>query len=231
MRHHCVQGGSDVVDLDTPLSINVLAFATAVYAILLYAPLLQGYVVSIGTDNTACLCWLVRNKASSGVADALLKILSLVCTIYSIKLVAHHVPGVVNYISDWISRAGGLEDYDPHAHLAVSELEDPQAFLTAVEDLINLRSGPDPFNRMNLCRLILGKLLTLTDELPSELLVGTISHLHKLPGVPSFGYCKGRAVIDGVAEVLATGEEFSGIPMDVDDALMEFDPEGEYRLF
>ena len=231
MRHHCVQGGADIVAAETPLSINVLEFATAVYAILLYAPLLLGHVVSIGTDNTACLCWLVRNKASSGVADALLKILSLVCTVYSIKLVAHHVPGVVNYISDWISRADGLEDYDPRTHLVVSDLEDPQTFLTTVAELISNQSGPDPFNRMNLCRLILEQILTLTDELPTELLVGAISHLHKLPGVPSFGNCKVRAVIDGVAEVLAAGDDFSGIPMDVDDALIVFDPEGEYRLF
>ena len=84
---------------------------------------------------------------------------------------------------------------------------------------------------MNLCRLILEQILTLTDELPTELLVGAISHLHKLPDVPSFGNCKVRAVIDGVAEVLAAGDDFSGIPMDVDDALIVFDPEGEYRLF
>ena len=44
------------------VNINVLEFASAVYAILLWSSRLRHCVVDIGTDNTACLCWLVRTQ-------------------------------------------------------------------------------------------------------------------------------------------------------------------------
>lgn len=78
------------------ITINVLEFAIAVFMIMMVAPLLAGQVVSISGDNTAALCWLVKNKSSSGSADTLLKLLSLTCVIYNIRLVAHHTRGIHN---------------------------------------------------------------------------------------------------------------------------------------
>jgi hypothetical protein len=65
-----------------------------VYTLVMFAPLLRNCVVDFGAVNTATLCWLVRNRSSPGAADALLKFLSLTCTIYNIKLVVHHVAGI-----------------------------------------------------------------------------------------------------------------------------------------
>ena len=95
------------------VTINVLEFTQAVYTILVHAPILRGCVVDFGVDNTATMCWLVRNRSSPGAADTLLKLLSLTCTIYKIKLVVHHVRGVVNVLSDWMSRVLGAEFADP----------------------------------------------------------------------------------------------------------------------
>jgi hypothetical protein len=110
----------DTVQYEVPLpklTINVLEFATPVFLIMVCAPFLKGQVVSIGVDNTAALCWLVHHKSSSGVADNLLKLLALTCALYNIRIVAHHVKGIVNYLSDWKSRVQGVERCDPHEHL------------------------------------------------------------------------------------------------------------------
>ena len=67
--------GSTTIPRPCPkLTINVLEFAVAVFMIMLAAPILAGKVVSLGADNTAALCWLVKNESSSGAADTLLKL-------------------------------------------------------------------------------------------------------------------------------------------------------------
>ena len=62
----------DTPPFDDPLpkvNINVLEFATAVFTIMAAAPKLRNCVVSLGADNTATLCWLVRNRSAAGAAD------------------------------------------------------------------------------------------------------------------------------------------------------------------
>ena len=86
------------------ININILEFASAVYALLLWSFRLRGQVVDIGTDNTACLCWLVKQKATSISADRLLKVLAITCIISNIRLRSHFIPGVHNVIPDYLSR-------------------------------------------------------------------------------------------------------------------------------
>ena len=91
--HYKVGGGHGIPRPADPLSINILEFTVVVFLIMVCAPSLRGKVLSIGSDNTATLCWLVRNRATCETADNLLKFLALTCTIYHIRLVVNHVRG------------------------------------------------------------------------------------------------------------------------------------------
>ena len=93
----------DVSPLFT-VSINILEFAAALFALTKWGPLLRDSVVSFGTDNTATVSWLTRARAKASSADRLLKTYSLVCLTYGIQLATYHIPGVDNHLADILSR-------------------------------------------------------------------------------------------------------------------------------
>jgi len=129
LQQYLVEGASSAMFSAPRATINVLEFATVVFFVLVAAPFLKGLVVSLGADNMATLCWMVKHRSSSGAADTLLKLLSLTCTIYSIKIVVHHVKGSVNYLSDWLSRVSGIETCDHHSLLQSTDLASDATFL------------------------------------------------------------------------------------------------------
>ena len=105
--------GQATENLSSPsVDINVLEFVTAVFAIMLWAPMMQGRCVCIGADNTATLCWLVKYKTTNIASDAILKCLALTCAIFNIQLVTEFIPGVRNVLADWLSRVSGGERWD-----------------------------------------------------------------------------------------------------------------------
>ena len=91
------------------LDLNGLEFATAVFAVMWWAPMIQGCCICLGADNTATLCWLVKHKTTNVASDTLLKLLALTCAVYNIQVVTEFIPGVCNVLADWLSRvsAGG----------------------------------------------------------------------------------------------------------------------------
>ena len=154
-----VRPGSAAVEIPAPISINVLEFATAVFAVVVSAPTLRGQVVDIGTDNTAALCWLVRHRSSAGAADALLKLLALTCAFYSIRIIAHHVRGIFNYIPDWISRVLGAEFADPHEVFSALPQGHRPSHPEFVEKLHAWVSGGGSLSRRETARLLLSHIL------------------------------------------------------------------------
>ena len=99
------------------MNINVLEFSSAVFALLLWAHHLRNLVVDVGTDNTACLCWLIRQKARSVAADRLLKIMAMMCSAFNIRLQAHFIRGEDNFVPDFLSRDLEWSFLDDHAAL------------------------------------------------------------------------------------------------------------------
>ena len=81
------------------VSINILEFAAALFALIKWGPLLRDSVISFGTDNTATLSWLLRARAKASAADRLLKTYSMVCMAYGIQLAPSHIPGVDNRLT------------------------------------------------------------------------------------------------------------------------------------
>ena len=172
--------GDHTAPTTAPLTINVLEFAQAVFTIMAAAPKLRGSVVSFGADNTATLCWLVRNRSSPGAADILLKLLAMTCTMYNIKLVVHHVKGAVNFLSDWISRVAGAAFIDPHTFFLSLPAPASSEFLAALQ---KAAYPPTSHTRTSICRAILSHALSVPSDPSASDLILMISLLRHFPDV------------------------------------------------
>jgi hypothetical protein len=153
------------------ININVLEFASAVYALLLWSFRLQGQVVDIGTDNTACLCWLVKQKAQSISADRLLKILAINCIISNIRIRSHFIPGINNLIPDYLSR-----------NLECSFLDQTQEAVRLAgrtKDNFTTLLVEDTYTHQQLCRAIIHRSLTVDQPLTVTELLATVTALQR----------------------------------------------------
>ena len=199
------------------VTINVLEFTQAVLTLLVFAPLLRGCVVDFGVDNTATLCWLVRNRSSPGAADTILKLLSLTCTIYKIKLVVHHVPGAKNILSDWMSRVLGAGSLDPISLYDGFDLTESTAFLAALH--ARCTNTANPLNRRQVCRLLISHALLCPDDLTAEAIIQMVESLHFLDSVQPQGDIRIPAVIDAYQRLFAQSETPPHIPLELQSAL------------
>ena len=199
------------------LNINILEFATAVFAILVLAPLLRGCVVSLGADNTATLCWLVRNRSASGPADALLKLLSLTCVLYHIKLVVHHVKGIDNHLSDWMSRVLGADFADPHSIFITFQMtSDRSPFSQLLDD----KGGQGrTLDRRSFCRLLLSHALLCTYSWPAAEIIRTLSLLRSYDAVPVMDDGRIPFVLDSFQRLFVEGSHPGVIPPTLDEAV------------
>jgi hypothetical protein len=153
------------------VNINVLEFASAVYAILLWSYRLKHCVVDIGTDNTACLCWLVRQKAQSISADRLLKVLALNGLIFDIRLRSHYIPGVDNIIPDYLSR--NLE----WSHLDIMQKEFHLA--SPLTDIFLDNLSKKHYSHKQLCRAIIHQSLVVEEPLMITELLAIVDALQR----------------------------------------------------
>ena len=65
--------------------------------------------VHIWTDNTACLSWILTNRALHPIHSFLLQVLTFIKLTYNITVTMGHKPGVVNVYADAASRKFGPE--------------------------------------------------------------------------------------------------------------------------
>ena len=208
------------------LTINILEFATAVLIILILAPTLRGQVVSIGTDNTATLCWLVKHRSSAGPADALLKLLSTVCTMYDIKIVAYHLKGDYNYISDWLSRVLGISQRDPDQLLdSIPSLSDND-FLNIFQRYATTTNTGVPPDRRLACRLILTRVLTNPELLSTQTMISLLVILYNVRHISPSADDEILAVLNGFTNSTTRSDRMNGlptpIPINLNDAYAKF---------
>jgi hypothetical protein len=214
--HYKIPGSNTASVPQQSLTINILEFATVVFLIMSYAPLLRGSVLSIGSDNTATLCWLVRNRASCGAADNLLKLLSLTCTIYNIRLVVHHVKGVDNQLADWISRVAGIEDSDPHESLTRVDFSNATTILRSLQDWTQSEVQPD---RRQVCRTLLSMALTVSEHFSMDELLRSILLLRHLPTYPKPNEERIRIVLDAYQTLVLADNRPASIPSTISAAV------------
>lgn len=215
LHHFCVDARDQI-----PIHINVLEFAIVVFALMFWAPLLRGQVVSIGTDNTACLCWLMKNKSASGIADALLKILALVCMLYDIRIVAHHVAGVINFLGDWLSRVTGIDNCDARQFLAGAQRNPQDKFIA---ELLAMSLPGSSFTRRDICRAILTRVMLHSDEMTLSLLVNIMVTLQRVPDIPAFPEHSVIQILDGFSIAEDRGDDISaGISNNIREAYIQY---------
>ena len=198
------------------VTINVLEFTQAVYTLVVFAPILKNCVVDFGADNTATLCWLVRNRSSPGAADALLKLLSLTCTIYNIKLVVHHVAGIKNYLSDWMSRVLGAEFADPTYIFYGFDLRNSTSFLTLLHE--RMTTGSNPLDRRQVSRLLISHALLCPEDLTAETIILMMESLHHLNDIPRCYDTRIPTVLDAYQRRYSRSENPPVIPKELDNA-------------
>ena len=214
IQTYTVPGAGVVANPHPQLTINVLEFAIAVFMIMMGAPLLAGQVVSISGDNTAALCWLIKNKSSSGSADTLLKLLSLTCVIYNIRLVAHHTRGIHNFLADWQSRVLGIESCDPPAAVASVAQQTTAEFFQHIQDV-------DPTDRRSVCCRLLSFALTNPDSPSVDTIVRMMVSLRAAPHVNMVVNSDVSQVMDSFQRLVdMEAHPVTGIPGDMHDALV-----------
>ena len=73
-------------------------------------------------------------------------------TIYTIRIVVHHVRGIHDQLSDWISRVLGIEHTDPHNRLTSVDMSSPSL---ALESLQQWLASIDQPSRRTVCRVLI----------------------------------------------------------------------------
>jgi hypothetical protein len=84
--------------------INVLEFITAILAIVTERHFLQGKTVVLRVDNTAAVAWLNQSRTNHIWGQSWVRVLVVVCLHFHIKIIAEHIPGLVNVTADGLSR-------------------------------------------------------------------------------------------------------------------------------
>lgn len=187
------------------LDINVLEFATAVFAMVLWAPLMQGSCVCIGADNTATLCWLVKHKTTNVASDVILKLLSLTCAVYNIQLVTEFIPGVRNVLADWLSRVSGGDRWD-FAQEAAKFCGGSQGFFR--ENLNMMAKDPESFPRRLISRTILMRSLTVSEPVAFQTLLAIILALKGVDDLScDIGDVEVKCILNGIATALLSSTD------------------------
>ena len=203
------------------VDINVLEFVTAVFAIMLWAPKMQGSCVCFGADNTATLCWLVKHKTTNLASDVILKLLALTCAVFNIQLVTEFIPGVQNVLADWLSRVSGGESWD--VAVEASELcGGTQGFFR--ENLHMMAKDHARFSRRLISRTILMRTLTVVEPIAFSTLLAMILALKGDDDSScDINDAELKGTLNGIAYALrSTLDGVLQVPMRYNDAVEEF---------
>ena len=209
-------------DLSSPaLDINVLEFATAVFAVMLWAPLIQNSCVCLGADNTATLCWLVKHKTTNIASDTILKLLAITCAIYNIQLVTEFIPGVCNVIADWLSRVSEGDQWDVAAD-ASNLCFGSQGFFR--DNLSMMACEPTRFHRRLISRTILMRSFTVREPVVFSTLLAMLLALKGEDDLScDIHDTKLKGTLNGIAAALIVSDDGQlDVPMVYEEACLKF---------
>ena len=152
------------------IHINVREFTVTCAGLWIHITILADKVTDIGGDNTACLCWIIKHKATNFMADRILKIISLLCYRFRVQIKDHKIAGKVLFQPDWLSRAQGINYMDPQTDYG--PVHEEEHFFRLIE---NGCGG----NYTKLCRIVLQRCLTTNSFVSFNELYRTVSIMAK----------------------------------------------------
>jgi hypothetical protein len=152
------------------IHINVREFTVTCAGLWIHITLLADKVTDIGGDKTACLCWIIKHKATNFMADRILKITSLICYRFRVQIKDHKIAGKVLFQPDWLSRAQGISNLDPPIDFGPVHEEDH--FFQMIQD------GCEG-DYTKLCRIVLQRCLTTNSYISFTELYKTVSIMAK----------------------------------------------------
>jgi hypothetical protein len=84
--------------------INVLELMVVVVAVWSNVALFRNRSVRVFIDNTSAISWIKAMRSNSPLARPWIRLLVLLCITFNIHLSPTHIPGVLNFIADGLSR-------------------------------------------------------------------------------------------------------------------------------
>jgi hypothetical protein len=131
---------------------------------------------------------------------------------YDIKIVAYHLKGDYNYISDWLSRVLGISQRDPDQLLnSIPSLSDNEFLNISQRYATTTKTGVPPDRRLA-CRLILTRILTNPELLSTPISPSADDEI--------------LAVLNGFTNSTTRSDRMNGlptpIPINLNDAYAKF---------
>jgi hypothetical protein len=83
------------------IHINIREFTSTTCGIWIHITRIADKVTDTGGDNVACLCWLIKHKATKFMSDRLLKIKNLLCFCFRAQIIDNKIKGSILYQLDW----------------------------------------------------------------------------------------------------------------------------------
>jgi hypothetical protein len=152
------------------IHINIREFTSTTCGVWIDITLLADKVTDIGGDIVACLCWLIKHKATNFMAGRLLKVTSLLCFCFRVQIIDHKIKGSLFYQPDWLSREEGLNYLDPTEDYG--PLEDETNFYRKIEN----GCGND---KWKLCRIVIQRCMITHSYISFRELNRTVSIMAK----------------------------------------------------
>jgi hypothetical protein len=151
---------------------------------------------------------------------------------YDITIVAHHVKGEYNYLSDWLSRVLGVTDHAPSATLARIPSLSVDKFIEAFRLYASTTpTGPLPDRRIA-CRLILTRILTHPELMSTQTMVSLLVTLYNVRHISPSADDQISAVLNGFINSTTVPDRSQGlaptIPTNLNTAHAMFAPYSAY---
>jgi hypothetical protein len=138
---------------------------------------------------------------------------------YDIKIVAYHLKGDYNYLSDWLSRVLGIPEHEPYRLLAqVPSLSDTDFLEVFRLYATATPSGPPPDRRVA-CRLILTRILTNTELLSTQSMVSMLVTLYNVHHISPSADDQILAVLNGFTNSTTQSDRMQGLPSPIPNTL------------
>ena len=114
------------------MDIMTKEFVPIVLSCAIWGPLLSGYRVEFKSDNRSVVDSINKSSSKEPIATHLLRCLWFFSAHFDIRVVASHIPGVVNIAADQLSRNKSMEFLQANSHASRTPVPFPTCFLKLV---------------------------------------------------------------------------------------------------
>jgi hypothetical protein len=147
-------------------------------------------------------------------------LLALTCTLYNIRLVVHHVKGIENHLSDWISRVLGAEFADPQGIFnTIGSKAGESDFILNLHYCVNCPVLGEDLSRREVCRALLSNAIVRPNNPTASEIIQMIGVLRGLDLDPPLADTRIPQVLSSFQRVRDINRHPDKIPGTLDKAM------------